>query len=41
MKHHGEIETELFARIETLFALETRITLYGLTNTYFANSVMR
>ncbi|MGB0128431.1 MAG: IS1634 family transposase, partial [Rhodocyclaceae bacterium] len=38
MKHHDEIETQLFARIETLFALETSITLYDLTNTYFEGS---
>ena len=35
MKHHDEIETRLFARIETLFGLATSITLYDLTNTYF------
>ncbi len=35
MKHREEIERQLFARIETLFALETSVTLYDLTNTYF------
>ncbi|MBK6974195.1 MAG: IS1634 family transposase [Sterolibacteriaceae bacterium] len=35
MKHREEIETRLFARIETLFALEASVTLYDLTNTYF------
>lgn len=35
MKHREEIESRLFARIETVFALETSVTLYDLTNTYF------
>ena len=35
MKHREEIETRLFARIETLFGLEASVTLYDLTNTYF------
>jgi len=35
MKHREEIEGQLFARIETLFALEASVTLYDLTNTYF------
>ena len=35
MKHREEIETRLFARIETVFALEASVTLYDLTNTYF------
>lgn len=35
MKHREEIEHRLFARIETVFALETSVTLYDLTNTYF------
>jgi hypothetical protein len=35
MKHREEIESRLFARIETVFALEATVTLYDLTNTYF------
>ncbi len=35
MKHREEIESHLFARIETVFALEASVTLYDLTNTYF------
>jgi transposase len=35
MKHRDEIETRLFARIETLFGLTESVTLYDLTNTYF------
>ena len=35
LKHRELIETKLFARIETLFALETSVALYDLTNTYF------
>jgi transposase len=35
LKHHDEIETQLFARIETLFGLTESVTLYDLTNTYF------
>jgi len=35
MKHRDEIESQLFSRIETLFSLETSVTLYDLTNTYF------
>ncbi len=35
MKHREEIETRLFARIETVFDLEASVTLYDLTNTYF------
>jgi hypothetical protein len=35
MKHREEIEPRLFARIETVFALEASVTLYDLTNTYF------
>lgn len=35
MKHREEIESQLFARIETVFGLETSVTLYDLTNTYF------
>jgi transposase len=35
MKHREDIERRLFARIETVFALEASVTLYDLTNTYF------
>jgi hypothetical protein len=35
MKHREEIETRLFARIETLFGLAASVTLFDLTNTYF------
>lgn len=35
LKHREVIETRLFAQIETLFGLTTRVTLYDLTNTYF------
>lgn len=35
MKHRDEIESRLFARIETVFALAASVTLYDLTNTYF------
>lgn len=35
MKHREEIEQRLFARIETVFSLQTSVTLYDLTNTYF------
>jgi hypothetical protein len=39
MKHREEIETRLFARIETVFGLEASVTLYDLTNTYFEGAV--
>ncbi len=35
MKHREEIESRLFARIETVFGLQASVTLYDLTNTYF------
>jgi len=35
VKHQAAIEAHLFARVRDLFALETTITLYDLTNTYF------
>jgi hypothetical protein len=35
MKHREEIESPLFAKIETVFGLEASVTLYDLTNTYF------
>ncbi len=38
MKHREGIETWLFARIETLFSLAASVTLYDLTNTYFAGA---
>lgn len=39
MRHREAIERALFSRIETLFALETTVTLYDLTNTYFEGEV--
>lgn len=39
MHHREAIEGALFSRIETLFALETTVTLYDLTNTYFEGEV--
>lgn len=39
IKHRDEIESRLFARIETLFGLEASVTLYDLTNTYFEGEV--
>jgi transposase len=35
MKHRSAIEAALFARVSDLFGLETTVTLYDLTNTYF------
>ncbi|RPJ14365.1 MAG: IS1634 family transposase [Deltaproteobacteria bacterium] len=35
VKHRKTIEALLFARISKLFSLETTVTLYDLTNTYF------
>ena len=35
IKHRDEIESRLFAGIETLFGLDVSVTLYDLTNTYF------
>ena len=35
MKHRGVIERILFNRVHDLFGLETTVTLYDLTNTYF------
>ena len=37
--HREEIEEKLFSRLQTLFGLETRVTLYDLTNTYFEGAV--
>jgi hypothetical protein len=34
-KHQAAIEAALFERVRTLFGLETTVTLYDLTNTYF------
>ncbi len=36
MRHREAIETSLFNRVQDLFGLETTVTLYDLTNTYFA-----
>jgi hypothetical protein len=35
MKHRDVIERTLFNRVHDLFGLETTVTLYDLTNTYF------
>lgn len=35
IRHRLEIETALYNNIQSLFSLETTITLYDLTNTYF------
>lgn len=35
IKHRKAIEDHLFTNIQSLFALETTVTLYDLTNTYF------
>jgi hypothetical protein len=35
MRHRERIEAELFSRLQTLFGLEARVTLYDLTNTCF------
>ena len=35
VKHQEAIETALFERVRSLFGLETTVTLYDLTNTYF------
>ena len=35
MKHRDDIERILFNRVHDLFGLETTVTLYDLTNTYF------
>lgn len=35
LKHRDEIESQLFARIETVFGIAASVTLYDLTNTYF------
>jgi transposase len=34
LRHQTKIEEALFSRLQTLFGLETRVTLYDLTNTY-------
>jgi transposase len=35
LQHQGTIEAFLFDRVRSLFALESTVTLYDLTNTYF------
>ncbi|MDP1904491.1 MAG: IS1634 family transposase, partial [Pseudomonadota bacterium] len=35
LKHQEAIEVALFERVRSLFGLETTVTLYDLTNTYF------
>jgi len=39
VKNRQAIESQLFARIGELFSLETTVTLYDLTNTYFEGEV--
>jgi transposase len=39
LRHREEIEEALFSRLQTLFGLETSVTLYDLTNTYFEGVV--
>ena len=39
LKHQSAIESALFSRVTDLFALETTVTLYDLTNTYFEGEV--
>ncbi len=40
MKHRDMIERTLFNRVHDLFGLETTVTLYDLTNTYFEGAAM-
>jgi len=35
LRHKEEIEQQIFRRIENIFSIETTVTLYDLTNTYF------
>ena len=35
LRHQGRIEAFVFERVRSLFALESTVTLYDLTNTYF------
>jgi len=35
VKHRAKIEDAVFSRVQDLFGLETTVTLYDLTNTYF------
>jgi len=39
LKYQEKIEAHLFAQVRDLFALQTTITLYDLTNTYFEGKV--
>ncbi|MDR1275216.1 MAG: IS1634 family transposase [Candidatus Accumulibacter sp.] len=41
LRHQARIEDALFSRVQTLFGLETRVTLYDLTNTYFEGGAHR
>ncbi len=39
LRHQGRIEAFIFERVRSLFALESTVTLYDLTNTYFEGAL--
>jgi Transposase DDE domain len=39
LRHQAKIETLIFERVRSLFALECTVTLYDLTNTYFEGAL--
>ena len=41
LHHQGKIEAFVFERVQSLFALESTVTLYDLTNTYFEGAQKR
>jgi hypothetical protein len=41
IKHRSPLEDALFGRVRSLFGLETTVTLYDLTNTYFEGEAAR
>ena len=41
IKHRSTLEDALFGRVSNLFGLETTVTLYDLTNTYFEGEAAR
>ena len=41
LRHQGKIEAFVFERVRSLFALESTVTLYDLTNTYFEGAQKR
>lgn len=41
LHHQGRIEAFVFDRVRSLFALESTVTLYDLTNTYFEGALKR